>query len=53
LKRAARGSLKIEDAKNRQKIAICAHRINLSGYVVTTKAGIDNRKKLVKQQYLL
>jgi len=25
----------------------------LSGYIVATKACIDNRKKLVKQQYLL
>ena len=28
------------------------HHITLSGYVFTTKARIDNRKKLVKQQYL-
>jgi len=28
------------------------HRTNLSGYIFTTKARIDNRKKLVKQQYL-
>ena len=28
------------------------HRTNLLGYVFTTKAHIDNRKKLVKQHYL-
>jgi len=29
------------------------HRTTLSGYIFATKALIDNRKKLVKQQYLL
>jgi len=29
------------------------HRTTLSGYIFATKACIDNRKKLVKQQYLL
>ena len=29
------------------------HRTTLSGYVFATKARIDNRKKLVKQQYLI
>jgi len=29
------------------------HCTTLSGYIFTTKARIDNRKKLVKQQYLL
>jgi len=28
------------------------HRTTLSGYIFATKAHIDNRKKLVKQQYL-
>jgi len=28
------------------------HRTILSGYIFATKARIDNRKKLVKQQYL-
>jgi len=42
LKRAARGSLKIQDAKKSQKIAIWA---TLSGYIFATKARIDNRKK--------
>jgi len=43
-KRAARGSLKLQDAKNRQKFA--AHnRTTLSGYIFATKARIENRKK--------
>jgi len=29
------------------------HRTTLSGYIFATKARIDNRKKLAKQQYLL
>jgi len=29
------------------------HRTTLSGYIFTTKARIDSRKKVVKQQYLL
>ena len=29
------------------------HRTTLTGYIFATKAHIDNRKKLVKQQYLL
>jgi len=29
------------------------HPITLSGYIFSTKACIDNRKKIVKQQYLL
>jgi len=29
------------------------HRTTLSGYIFGTKACIDNRKKIVKQQYLL
>ena len=36
-----------------QKIAIWDHPTNLPGYIFATKACIDNRKKLVKQQYLL
>ena len=39
--------------KNRQKQEFRNHRTNLSGYIVATKACIDNRKKTVKQQYLL
>jgi len=54
LKFAARGSLKIQDAKNREKLAISAPSHNiLSGCIFTTKACIDNLKKLVKRQYLL
>jgi len=51
LKCAARGSLEIQDAKNRH--FVWHHRTTLSGYVFGSKACIDNRKKLVKQQYLL
>ena len=50
LKRAARGSLKIQDAKSHQKIAISAPSHN---FVIATKACIDNQKKLFKQQCLL
>jgi len=39
--------------KNDAKIASVYHRTTLSGYTLATKAHIDNRKKLVKQQYLL
>jgi len=53
LKHAAPGSLQIQDAKSRQKIAIWAHRSTLLGYIFATKAHIDNQKKLVDQQYLL
>jgi len=45
LKRAARGSLKIQDAKSRQKSPSGHHRTNLSGYIFATKARIDNQKK--------
>jgi len=48
LKRVARGSLEMRDAKNSQKVAICAPSYNFVGLY-----HIDNRKKLVKQQYLL
>ena len=52
MKRAARGSLKIRDAKNPPKFASAHHRTTLSGYMFANKAHIDNRKKLVKCQYL-
>ena len=52
LKCAARGSLKIQDAKNRQKSPSGHHRTTLSGYLFATRACVDNRKKTVKQQYL-
>jgi len=35
-----------------QEIAICAPSHNLSGYIFATKARTDNRKKVIKQQYL-
>jgi len=43
LKRAARGSLKIQ--KSPKKSPSAQHRIILSGYVFATKARINNRKK--------
>jgi len=45
LKPAARGSLKTQDAKSRQKSPSGHHRTTLSGYIFATKARIDNRKK--------
>jgi len=42
---AARGSLKIQDAKKSPTIAIWHHRTTLSGYIFATKARIDNWKK--------
>ena len=53
LKRAACGSLKNTGRKSRQKSPSGHHRTTLSGYIFATKAIIDNRKKVVKQQYLL
>jgi len=54
LKRAARGSLKIQDAKSPPpKSPSGHHRTTLLGYIFATNAYIDNRKKIVKQQYLL
>jgi len=44
----------MQDAKkNRKKSPSGHHRTILSGYIFATKARIDNRKKLIKQQYLL
>jgi len=37
----------------RKKSPFWYHRTNLSGYIFGTKARINNRKKIVKQQYLL
>jgi len=37
----------------RQKSPSGHHRTTLSGYIFATKARIDNRKKLVEQQYVL
>jgi len=39
--------------KSRQKSPSGHHRTTLSDYIFATKARIDNRKKLVKQQYVL
>ena len=44
-KRAASGSLKIQDAKSRRKSLSGHHGTTLSGYIFATKARIDNRKK--------
>ena len=44
------GSLKMHNAKKSSSVH---QRTTLSGYMFATKARIDNRKKLVKQQYLL
>ena len=44
---------KCRTQKNRQKVAICAPSYNFVGPYLATKARIDNRKKLIKQQYLL
>ena len=43
LKRAARGSLKIQDVKIRHLRTIV--QLCLAGYIFATKARIDNRKK--------
>jgi len=52
LKRAARGSLKIQDAKKIAKNSPSGHhRTTFSGYILAT-AHIDNRKRLVKQHCL-
>jgi len=53
LKCAARGSLKIQDAKIVRNSPSAHHRTTLSGCVFATKGCIDNRKKVIKQQYLL
>jgi len=47
LKRAARGSLEIQDAKNRQKSPSAHYRTNSLGYILATKTHIDNRKNLL------
>jgi len=52
LKCAARGSLEMQDPKIAKKSPSGHHRTTLSGYVFATKARIDSRKKLVKEQYL-
>jgi len=44
---------KYRTQKSCQKSPSGHHRTTLSGYIFAIKAYIDNRKKLVKQQYLL
>jgi len=39
--------------KSRQKSPSAHHRTTLSGYIFATKERINNRNKLVKQQYVL
>jgi len=39
--------------KNSAKMAVCAPSRKLSAYVFATKACIDNRKKIVIEQYVL
>ena len=43
----------MQDPKIAKKSPSGHHHTNLSSYIFGTKAHIDNRKKLVKQQYLL
>jgi len=54
LKHAARGSLKYRTQKIAKNSPSGHHRRTLSGYrpIFATKARIDNRKQLLKQQYL-
>jgi len=44
---------KYRTQKLRKKSPSAHHHTTLSGYILATKAFIDNRKKTVKQQYLL
>jgi len=53
LKRAARGSQEMQDGKSSQKLPSGHPHTTLSSYFFATKARIDNRKKTVKQQYVL
>ena len=49
---AARCKCKCRTQKSRQKSPSGHHPTTLSGYIFATKACIDNREKLIKQQYL-
>jgi len=51
-KSAARGSLKIQDAKYCQKLAICAPLHNFVGLCLRNKGTYRQSEKAVKQQYL-
>jgi len=54
LKRGARGSLEMQDAKNAQNSPSAHHRTTLSGYIFVTKAHIDYLKKMLNsKQYIL
>jgi len=53
LKRAPRGSLKIQDAKNRQKFDICAPSDNFVGLYLCNEGTYRQLEKLVKQQICL
>jgi len=44
---------KYRTQKIAQNLPSAHHRLTLSGYILATKAHVDNRKKNVKQQYLL
>jgi len=44
---------KCRTQKSRKKSPSGHHRTTSTGYIFATKAHIDNRKKIVKQQYLL
>jgi len=44
---------KYSTQKLRKKLPSAHHRTSLLGYIFVTKAHIDNRKKSIKQQYLL
>ena len=52
LKRADHGSLKIQDAKYRQKIATCAPSHNFVWLYLRNKGTYRQSEKIVKQQYL-
>jgi len=43
----------MQDAKMSLKSPSGHHRTTLSGYIFATKARIDNRRKIVKQRYVL
>ena len=45
LKRAAHGSLEMQDPKKAKNATFGHHFTTLSGYIFATKARIDNRKK--------
>jgi len=47
LKRAARGSLEIQDTKNHKKFAICAPSHNFVGLYLRNKSRIDNGKNVL------